>query len=399
MSTEPVHIVIVGSSLAGLTTAETLRDEGFVGRITLIGSERHAPYHRPMLSKQILSGERNSAAIRTDAERAALDITWELGRTATRLDPVRREVHIGDRRVSYDQLVIATGATARRPPFAGALALRTIDDALALRNALEHARRVAIIGAGVLGCEIASSTSSAGRDVTLLARGPALSLGALGTRLSDRISALLTANGVTVRTHSPVVGSDSAGLVLASGAHLPVDLVIAAIGCDPAVAWLRGSGLDLTDGVVCDSNGMAADRIWSVGDVAAWRDPATGLSSRVEHQQTAIEQAQAVARSILAVESSDPVTPFFWTTLFGTRILVHGRIHPDASLETIAGDSDADRFVLAARRAGRTEGLIGWNMPREFRIARAELRTDAEPTTIAEPTATPTPTPMQRTLT
>ena len=366
-----MHIVIVGASLAGLTVAEALRDEGFSGPITLIGGERHAPYSRPMLSKQVLAGDRDEAGIRDAAEFAKLDVELLLGATATALDPARHEILLGARRLRYDELVIATGVTARQPALAGALSLRTIDDALALRSAFAGAERVAIVGAGILACELASGARAAGLDVTMLARGDAPSLGALSTRMSGRIAALLTANGVRLLTRAAVTSADATGANLASGIRVPADLVVAAIGCDPAVDWLRGSGLDLSDGVVCDATGRAGEHIHAVGDVAAWADASTGVPERVEHQQSAIEQAQAVARRLVTGAVPDPIVPFFWTTLFGTRILVHGRIHPDAELDTVAGDADGDRFVLAARRHGRTEGLIGWNMPREFRIARA----------------------------
>jgi NADPH-dependent 2,4-dienoyl-CoA reductase/sulfur reductase-like enzyme len=366
-----VHVAIVGASLAGLTTAEALRDEGFTGRITLIGGESHVPYSRPMLSKQVLADERDDARIRDDAELARLDIELLLGAKATALDRARREVHLSATTLHYDELVIATGATARRPVLAGVRTLRTIDDALELRGAFAGAERVAIIGAGILACELASAARSADLEVTLLARRDSLSLGALGTRMSGRIAALLSANGVRVQTCAVVASADAAGVTLDSGIRVPADVVVAAIGCEPAVEWLSGSGLDLSDGVVCDENGRAGDNIHAVGDVAAWVDASTGLPTRVEHQQNAIEQAQAVARRLVTGAASDAITPFFWTTLFGTRILVHGRIGPDVELETVAGDADGDRFVIAARRGGRTEGLVGWNMPREFRIARS----------------------------
>ncbi len=368
-----MHIVIVGASLGGITTAEALRAEGFSGRTTLIGNEPHAPYSRPMLSKQVLGGERDDAQIRDAAQLAELDIELRVGTPATGVDPVRHEVHVGAERVGYDELVIATGVSPRRTDLPGVLSLRTIDDALHLREAFSHAHRLAVIGSGVLACEIASAARAAGLDVQLLARGDELSLGALGTRLSQRVTDLLTLNGVRVRTRSVVRSTDPRGVALASGTRVPADLMVAAIGCEPAVGWLRDSGLNLSDGVVCDENGQAAPGIHAVGDVAAWSDPATGIPVRVEHQQNAIEQAQAVARRLATGAASEPRTPFFWTTLFGTRILVHGHVRADSDLETVAGDARSDRFVLAARRDGRTEGLVGWNMPREFRIARTAV--------------------------
>lgn len=367
-----MHVLVVGASIGGLTTVESLRAEGFGGRITLLGEEPHGPYHRPALSKQVLSGERGDAPIRRPGELAALDVELVLDRRATGMDPVRREVIAGGDRLSYDELVIATGAVARRP-FARALVLRTLDDAHTLRDAFAGADRVAIVGAGVLGCELASAARARGCAVTLLARGDGASLGGAGSYLSDRVTTLLVDNGVEVITRTEVLDADESGVRLADGSSVRASVVVAAVGCDPAVEWLRGAGLDLADGVVCDANGRAAPGIHAVGDIAAWDDGAGGRPRRTEHQQSAIEQAQAVARSLTTGAASPPIEPFFWTTLFGTRILVHGRLRPDAALETIAGDADGDRFVLAARCGGRAAALVGWNMPREFRLARAAL--------------------------
>lgn len=366
------HVLIVGASLAGLTTAESLRAEGFDGRITLLGGERHAPYSRPALSKQVLSGEWDAAPIRGRAELAGLGATFRLGRPATGLDPRRRQVAVGRERIAYDELVIATGAVARHP-FPAAQTLRTIEDAHRLRGRLAHGDSVAIIGAGVLGCEVASAARAAGCAVTLIARGEGVSLGTLGPRLSERIAGLLRENGVELRTRAHVVAVDAAGAQLADGTTVGASTVVSALGCTPAVDWLRGSGVEIADGVVCDADGRVADGIHAVGDVAAWTDPADGRPRRTAHQQTAILQAQTVARAIATGAASLPIEPFFWTTLFGTRILVHGRVRPDAELDAVAGDADGDRFVVATRREGRVEALIGWNMAREFRMARAEL--------------------------
>lgn len=364
------HVVIVGASLAGLTTAESLRAEGFCGPITIVGAERQAPYSRPALSKQVLAGDWDAAPIRGRAELDALDVRFVLGRRATGLDRVQREVVLGRDCLAYDELVIATGATARRP-FPGARTLRTLEDAVALRAGLVRDRRIAIAGAGVLGCEIASAARTAGCRVVMLARGEGVSLGTAGAYLSSRVTTLLAENGVALRTDADVVAVDRHGAVLADGTRVRASLVVTAVGCDPAVDWLAGSGLELADGVVCDAEGLAAPGIHAVGDVAAWADGDDGVPRRTAHQQTAILQAQAVARAIATGAGSPPIEPFFWTALFGTRILVHGRVKPDAALETVAGDPDGDRFVLAATRDGRIEGLVGWNMLREFRMARA----------------------------
>lgn len=370
-------IVIVGASLAGLTAAETLRAEGYAGPLTLVGEEFRLPYHRPPLSKQVLTGawEPGQAELASRATLESLGIRLRLGERATGLDPAAHTVAVGGEPLPYERLIVATGVIARRVP--GARSLRTMTDALALRTALAAARRVAVIGAGVLGCEIAAAVRKSDLEVTLIGRGPEITLGRLGGMLSARIAGLLRGGGIEVLLGREVRHVDDNGVGLTDGTVIGADLVVAAIGCIPAVDWLRGSGLDLADGVRCDERGMAAPDVYAIGDVASWRDPVTGAHERVEHQAVAVDQAQAVARLIATGERPERVVPFFWSELFGTRIQVSGRPDGELPVEVIAGDPTSDRFVLASTRDDAITGLVGWNMPREFRIARARLATES----------------------
>lgn len=376
-------VVIIGASLSGLTTAEGLRGAGFAGPITLVGSEDHLPYNRPSLSKQVLAGQWSTGetTIRDQAQLDALGVRLLLGKNATAVDLTARTVTVGRRSISFERLVVATGVSARRLPnterMTGVHALRTVDDAIALREDLAGAGRVAVVGAGVLGCEIAASIRTAGYDVTLVGRSYQPRFGQTGDHLSAMIGMLLREHGIRMRSGVDVIEVSGHGSVstlrLSDGSLVPADLVVSAIGCVPVVNWLSGAGIDLSDGVLCDAHGRAATGVYSVGDVARWFDPVAGVALRVEHQATAIEQAHAVARLIVTGEQSAPIVPFFWSELFGNRILVHGRLDPDAPLTVLAGDP-ADRcFVAATIRDGRTTGLIGWNMPREFRQERARV--------------------------
>jgi NADPH-dependent 2,4-dienoyl-CoA reductase/sulfur reductase-like enzyme len=192
------------------------------------------------------------------------------------------------------------------------------------------------------------------------------------------IERLLTENGVRVRLGveaSEFFGADRvSGLRLTDGAVIPADVVVVAVGSTPAIEWLRKSELELVDGVVCDPHGEAAPHVWAVGDVACWRDRVSGEPTRTEHQLSAIEQAQAVGRRIASGAESDPIVPFFWSELFGTRILVHG-VPENGPLRIVAGGPAIGRFVAASysrQEPDEAVGLIGWNMPREFRAARAD---------------------------
>ncbi|WP_219501863.1 NAD(P)/FAD-dependent oxidoreductase [Nonomuraea ceibae] len=382
-------MLIVGASVAGLSTAGTLRDEGFPGGITMIGDEDALPYGRPPLSKQILSGEWpiDESALCTPAELDRLGIRLVRGTAAVSLDPSERVVTTasGDD-MRYGTLVVATGASARRPPYGDGLGgvhcLRTRADATALRADLATARHAVVAGAGVLGSEIAAGLRKLGLAVTLVGRSPELRLAQAGALLSPLIARLHREHGVDLRLGEEVVALRGADRVsaarLSGGDVIETDLVVAAIGCVPNTGWLSSSGLDVSNGVVCDSAGRAAPGVFAAGDVAAWTDPATGIPARVGHQLNAAEQAQIVARTIAtgAVPTAQPV-PFFWSELFGTKIQVFGRCD-GVSLDTIAGDTSSGRFVAAVQRDGVVTGIVGWNMPRDFRIARERVGRPAE---------------------
>lgn len=385
-------VVIVGASLAGLTTAEGLRSEGYAGPITLVGEEDRMPYSRPPLSKQVLAGTWGiDRATMSEAEQLeSLGVRHLRAHRATAVDVADRTVTVGGVPLPFEHLVAATGVTARRLPNAhgvrGIHSLRTAMDSLALQRDLGGASRdagqVVVVGTGVLGFEIASAVHSAGHQVTLIGRSAKARFGQTGGHLSAMIAALVRENGVRMHVGvdvDEIESRDADGhntvraLRLSDGSVVPADVVVAAIGCTPAVDWLAGTGIDISDGVLCDANGVAAPGIYAVGDVARWLDPVTGDARRVEHQATAIEQAHAVARLIVTGEPTAPIVPFFWSELFGNRILVHGRLDPKLPLTVLAGDPAERRFVAATLWRGQPAGLVGWNMPREFRQERARL--------------------------
>mgnify|MGYP001822334788 CR=1 FL=1 len=374
------RVVIVGASAGGLTTAEALRHEGFKGPITLVGDEARPPYRRPPLSKQVLTGEWPSE--RTHLLDASglndLDLRLMLGRRASELDVAAHRLVVDGDPIAYDVLVIATGVRARQLPGVGDVpdihTLRTLDDVDAIRVGLETATRIAVVGTGVLGSEIASAARHLGLGVVLIGRTGTLRLGQAGDHLSDLIEDLHRTHEVDVRTGVDVLDVAGAGrqqvLTLSNGEVVEADLVIVAIGGTPSTEWLADSGLDLSDGVVCDATGLAAADVYAVGDVAQWRQQADCPVSRAEHHLNATEQALAVAHLLVTGESSDPVLPFFWSELHGTRIQVYGRLPAHCPLEAIAGGMTDRRFVAASRDDGRVTGVVGWNMPREFRDAR-----------------------------
>ncbi|MEU6200738.1 FAD-dependent oxidoreductase [Streptomyces sp. NPDC047061] len=379
------RVLVVGASAAGLTTVESLRRKGHTGPITVLGEEPHAPYDRPPLSKQVLSGawEPERAALRTREALSGLDAEFVLGDPAVALDTAARTVRTrSGRELTADAVVIATGVRARQLPGQGGQegvhTLRTLDDALALRAGLLAAERLVVVGEGVLGSEIAATARTLGLDVTLagpLAAPMALQVGPL---VSGVLADLHTERGVRLRLGTGVAGLDGrggrvTGVRLATGEVLPADVVAVSIGAVPATQWLEGSGLTLDNGVVCDSRCRAADGIYAVGDVARWYHEGLGRLIRLENRTNATEQAAAVADAVLGDERPYTPVPYFWTDQYDARLQVYGFLPADAEVDVVEGDLTARRFVARYRSEGRVTGVLGWNMPKQTRLRRQEI--------------------------
>jgi NADPH-dependent 2,4-dienoyl-CoA reductase/sulfur reductase-like enzyme len=382
--TPPRRIAIVGASAAGLTAAETLRNHGYDGSLTLIGAESHPPYDRPPLSKQILSGawQPDRVALRDDQALAALDAELLLGTPAVGLDVADRRVLLADsRQVDFDGLVIATGVTPRRlpgPELAGVHLLRTLDDALGLRARLLTGPRVVVLGAGFLGTEVAAAARGMGLDVTVVDTQPVPLGRQVGERVGTLVGQLHADHGVSVRCAFGVRRLiDTAGHVtaveLADGTVLDADLVVVAIGATPAIDWLAGSGLPLGNGVECDEHCQAAPGIYAAGDVASWPNIHFGTRMRLEHRLNATEQAMAAARNLLGEHVSFAPVPYFWTDQYDTRIQVYGILPPTAEVSVIHGDLADRRFVVGYGHQGRLVGILGWNSPRQVSRLRRLL--------------------------
>ena len=286
------RVLVVGAGAAGLAVAETLRREGHTGELTLLGAEPHPPYDRPPLSKQILAGEwtRDRLTLRTPERLAELRLTLRLGETAVSLDPAARTVGLaagdgdgGVESVPYDVLVVATGVRARPLPGAGARVLRTIGDAVRLRERLVRGGlagrgrpgRWVVVGAGFLGAEAASVVRTAGAEVTVLEPAAVPLAHAVGSRVGEAVAQAHRDHGVDLRTGVAVAAVAEGGVVLANGERVEADEVLVAVGSIPNTEWLGGSGLVLRDGLVCDAYCRAAPGVFAVGDVARWRGGTT----------------------------------------------------------------------------------------------------------------------------
>ena len=358
-------VVIVGASLAGFSAAKSLRKHGFGGSIVVVGDEPHPPYQRPPLSKQFLAGtwDRPRIDLRLPD---TLGAEFMLGARAASLDANRREVVLDDgRQLPFDGLVIATGARARKPRWyaerPGVFTLRTLDDAIAIRDHVRAgARRFAIVGAGFIGSEVTATLRALGCDVTLLDVDPLPMLRVLGEPLARVCLRAHEAHGVRCELGVAVEGltgeSSVEGVRLADGRVIDADGIVVGTGVVPNVEWLRDSGIDLREGVACDAACAVkgADRIVAAGDVARCDHPYFG-SHRVEHWNNGITQGDAAAQTLLAAPGDAAphvAIPFFWSDQYDSKLQVVGLPSPTDTMRVVEGSLDAPRFVALYERDG-----------------------------------------------
>lgn len=371
-------IAVIGSSLAGVRSVQALRREGHTGRIVLVGAENHwPPYDRPPLSKQVLTGtwETEKARLRIGD---SFDAEVMLGRRAASLDLAGRSVTLHDgTEVAFDGLVIATGASPRMLPGAdvgaGVHVLRTVDDCTALRGDLEGGPRVAVVGAGFIGCEVASSCRGLGLDVTLIEALELPLVRVLGPEMGRVAADLHRAKGVDLRLGVGVDAVEGDGrverLILSDGTAVEADVVVVGIGVRPETDWLGDSGLVIEDGIVCDEACVAVGsdgRVTAAGDVARWTNTLFGASMRVEHWTNASDQAAHAARALVhgsvAAGPFAPV-PYFWSDQHGTKFQFMGTSAPGDEVKVVEGEAADGKFVAAYGRAGTTVGALCVNWP------------------------------------
>ncbi|MGF6881818.1 3-phenylpropionate/trans-cinnamate dioxygenase ferredoxin reductase subunit [Nocardia sp. GAS34] len=381
------HVVIAGASLTGLHAAEALREYGFSGRITLVGAEPHPPYDRPALSKRVLTGRLSADDTGLPRSRD-LDAQWRLGVAAQGLDRQSRTVHLADSSsITYDKLLIATGARARSWPdpaeaaLDGVFGIRTSDDARALAARLAaRPRRVLVIGSGFIGSETASVCRELGLEVTVVERSPAPLTGALGVPAGIAAARLQRAHGVDLRTGTSVLaleGDDAGRLcraLLSDGTALDVDIAVVALGAIRNVEWLDGSGLAVSDlGAHCDSfcraidtNGVPDDDVLVAGDVACWPHPLFDEGPlAVEHWDNAIRQARIAAATMLhGPVRAHTALPTFWSNQFGVNIKVVGVPSRADEVAVVQGSVEDGAFVAAYGRGGRVVGALAVDTPR-----------------------------------
>lgn len=365
------RILIVGAGLAAVRVVERLRELGCDDEVVMVGEERHAPYDRPPLSKQVLRGERGPVWLREDWD--SLDALLLRGRRAVALHANPRTVLLDDgQELAYDALVIATGASPRTLPGLhgeGVHLLRTLDDAEALRADLQRVGEVAIVGGGFIGCEVAASARALGVDVTLVEVLAAPLARVLGLQVAREVAGLHERAGVSLRCGVSVVEARGEGavreLLLSDGSTVPAEVVVLGLGVVPATGWLDGSGVEVDDGVVCDAHGRTSvPGVWAAGDVARWWHPGLEAAVRLEHWTTAADQGAAVAADLCGSPAPLADVPYFWSDQHGVKLQVLGVPHPDDDTTLLRVGPQRDRLLALYSRDGRLTAVLGVSAPR-----------------------------------
>jgi NADPH-dependent 2,4-dienoyl-CoA reductase/sulfur reductase-like enzyme len=365
-------VVIVGAGLAGQRCCEALRARGWEGPIRLVGDEEHAPYDRPPLSKGLLAGttEACEVALRPPGWHAEHGVELVLGVRATGLDPGGREVLLaGGRRLRYDALVVATGGVPRLLPGlrgrANVHVLRTLDDALALRAALAPSVRLAVVGAGLVGLEVAATARALGAAVTVVEAAPAPLAAVLGERIGCWLAEMQRAAGVEVLTGVAVEavqgGARVSALRLGDGRRVACDTVLVAVGMAPATGWLDGCGLP-AGAVAADPEGRTlVPHVYAAGDVRG-----------AGHWEMAARQGATVAATILGVPAPAAPPAAFWSDQHGVRLQFAGTAAGHDRVE-VEGDPLAGDACALFHRGGRLVGGLLVGRPRDLPALRRRL--------------------------
>lgn len=375
---------IVGGGQAAASAARALRDAGFTGTVKLFAREQALPYERPPLSKAILLGEAplHGPTLLDGPAAEQLDIELHLGVTVTAIDAERKTLTAGDGEThAYDQLLLATGATPRPLPIPGAdlsavHSLRTLEDAIAFKRALQPGRHIAIIGSGFIGLEVASAARQRGCEVTLVEAAPRICSRALHPMAALRVHKLAERNGVRILTDVQTTAFEAAdggvALKLNNGDTLRADSVLVGIGVIPETALAESLDLEIDNGIVVDRFGRTGlEGVFAAGDAAVTRRD-DGTLLRLESWQNAQEQAAAAARTMAGQDTAHDAVPWFWSDQFAHNIQMLGLPTADDRMIAKPGSNGAE--TLYFHNGERLTGVIAFNDPGAIRRGREWLR-------------------------
>ncbi|MCW2636069.1 MAG: phthalate 3,4-dioxygenase, ferredoxin reductase subunit [Blastococcus sp.] len=387
-------VVVIGSSIGGVRTAQALRSEGFGGRVVLVGEEAQLPYDKPPLSKQFLTGQWDvDRVLLLTEEKADKDsIELRLGVPATRLDIAARQVLLADgASLEYDSAVIATGASARPSPWrpeSGVHVVRTLDDSRRLQARLSDGGPVVVVGGGFIGAEVAGSARALGHEVTVVDPLPTPIGRVVGPEIGRLFSELHHRHGVVTRFGVGVEAIEGAAgdlrVRLTDGTQLQAATVVVGIGAVPNDGWLADSGLPIDNGVLCDQYSRALDApdVYAVGDVARWFHPGHREYVRVEHWTNAVEQGACAAHNIANPDDLRAYRPveYVWSDQYDWKAQIVGRPNHGTRHETVGSLSAGNprAAVLYTDETGRLCGAVTVNWPKALVQCR-RLVTDGAP--------------------
>ncbi len=362
--------VIIGASLAGAKAAETLRHEGFDGRVVLVGEEVDRPYERPPLSKGYLLGndEREKVFVHPEGWYADNDVELRTSVRATALDRDAHQVVLDDgSRVGYDKLLMATGSLVRHLAVPGADSdhvhyLRRVGDSERIRDAMRGGGHVVVVGAGWIGLETAAAGRHYGAEVTIVEPAPTPLYAVLGPELGGVFAALHRDHGVRLMLETGVQEIRPASVVTSSGEELAADAVIVGVGIRPAVALAEQAGLAVENGIVVDELLASTDPdIFAAGDVANAHHPLLGRNIRVEHWANALHQGPAAARAMLGTGEPFTRLPYFFSDQYDLGMEYTGYTAPGDTHEiVIRGDLAGREFIAFWLKDGRV--VAGMNV-------------------------------------
>jgi 3-phenylpropionate/trans-cinnamate dioxygenase ferredoxin reductase subunit len=378
--------VIVGASLTGATAALTLRDEGFDGRIVLVGAESDLPYERPPLSKSYLRGESpfDKALVRPASEYADRGIELRLGARVRRVDTDARQVELeSGERIGYDAVLIATGGRNRRLPIPGldlqgVYDLRTRADADRIRTEIAPGRRAVVVGMGFIGSEVAASLREAGVLVTAIEPGSAPLVRVLGEDVGRAIARLHADHGVRPIFGDTVVRFEGEGrvarVVTKNGESIECDFAVVGVGIEPVTHVVAGTPVRVDNGIVVDEycrTNVAG--VFAAGDVANHFHPVFGRHLRVEHWQNALKQGAAAARSMLDRGQPYSEVHWFWSDQYDVNVQYAGH-HTTWDPLVVRGSLEAHNAIAFYMNGGRIDGAVALNRSKDLRKTIALIR-------------------------
>ncbi len=374
------HVVVVGAGLAGWRFIESLRRDGYEGKITLIGDEPYAPYDRPPLSKQVLSGkwEIDKTVLASDEALESANITSIFGVSATSLDVTNHTVTLENgETVSGTHIVIATGTRARRIPFSDESLVHTIrnrkdiEGLNALLATVPEGATVAVIGGGFIGAEAATALKARGLTPVVLEALQRPLIGALGDQASQWLLPLASNAEIELRTSQVIRDVSDGSVVFADGSTLEVAAVVLGVGAEVNTEWLQSSGLVLDGGVVVDEHLLASPTIGALGDVAKF--PFKGELTRIEHWQVATDHAAALSLHWAKGEKAPDMVPYFWSDQYGKKIQMLGHPHPSDDVVKVAGSDEEGKWLALYSRGGVVTGILSLSQPRWLMVSKVLL--------------------------